>query len=113
MNFELFFWGLSLPRPLLWREPHNEITLFTTIMACGSKIYKDVHYIVIRLSLIMKLEAIAMYTGVSEAFVLRILQYFALHGIIEHKKKCKKKNGHLCDMDVEVSCSVFGLTISC
>ena len=61
----------------------------------------------------MKPEAIAIYTGVSQTSVIRILRYFSLHGTIEHKKERKKKDGHLRDMYVQVSCSVFGLTISC
>jgi hypothetical protein len=84
-----------------------------TTMARGSKIHPDVHYIVIRLSSIMKPEDIAIYTGISQQSVLRILRYFALHGSIEDKKDRKKKGVHLRDMDIEVSGSAFTLTISC
>lgn len=77
-------------------------------MARGSKIHPDVRYIVIRLSSIMKPEDIAVYTGISQQSVLRILRYFGIHGTIEQKKERKKKGVHLRDMDLEVS----GLTIS-
>ena len=76
-------------------------------MARGSKMPPDVQYIVIRLSSIMKPENIAIYTGISRQSVLRILQYFSLHGTIEHKKERKKKGTHLRDMDLEVSTSSF------
>lgn len=84
-----------------------------TAMARGSKIHPDVHYIVIRLSSIMKPDDIAIYTGISKQSVLRILRYFAHHGTVEDKKERKKKGVHLRDMDLEVSHSTFILTISC
>jgi CRP-like cAMP-binding protein len=86
---------------------------FITTMPCGDKISPDVHYIVIRLSSIMKPGDIAIYTGISQNSVLRILRYFALHGTIEDKKERKKTGVHLRDMDLEVSGSAFTLTISC
>jgi len=58
-------------------------------MARGSKIHPDVHYIVIRLSSIMKPDDIAIYTGISKQSVLRILRYFAHHGTVEDKKERK------------------------
>ena len=61
----------------------------------------------------MKLKDIAIYTDVSQPSVHCILQHFALNGTIEHKKECKQKGVHLCDMDLEVSSSTFSLTISC
>ena len=61
----------------------------------------------------MKPEDIAIYTGISQKSVRRILQYFALHGTIEHKKERKKKGVHLRDMDLEVSSFTFTLMISC
>ena len=70
-------------------------------MARDSKIHPDVHYTVIRLFSIMKSEDIAIYTGISQQSVLRILRYFALHGTMEHKKECKKKGVRLRDMDLE------------
>ena len=76
-------------------------------MACDSKIYPDVHYIVIQLSSIMKPKDISIYTGISQQSVLHILWHFACHGIVKHKKECKKKDVHLCDMDLEVSLSTF------
>jgi hypothetical protein len=41
-------------------------------MARGSKIHPDVHYIVIRLSSIMKPRDIAIYTGISQQSVVHI-----------------------------------------
>lgn len=81
-------------------------------MARGSKIHPDVRYIVIRLSSIMKPENIAVYTGISQQSVLRILRYFALHGTIEHEKERKKKGVHLRDMDLEVSGPTFTLQLA-
>ena len=86
---------------------------FVTTMARGSKIHPNVHYIVIRLSSIMKPEDIAIYAGISHQSVLCILRYFARYGTIDDKKQYKKKGVHLCDMDLEVSGSALTLTIGC
>jgi transcription initiation factor IIE alpha subunit len=82
-------------------------------MARGNKIHPDVHYIVIRLSSIMKPRDIAIYTGISQQSVVRILRHFTNHGTVEHKKEHKKKGVHLRDMDLEVSGSAFTHSISC
>ena len=71
-------------------------------MPRGSKIPLDVHYIVIRLSSIMKPHDIAIYTGISQRAVSRILRYFALHGTVENEKERKRRRGHLRDMDLQV-----------
>ena len=81
-------------------------------MACGSKIHPDVHYIVIQLSSIMKPEGIAIYAGIFKQSVFHILQYFACHGTIEHKKEHDKKRVHLHDMNLEVSGSSFTLQLA-
>jgi hypothetical protein len=86
---------------------------FITTMARGSKIHPDIHYIVIRLSSIMKPKDISIYTGISQQSVLRILRHFASHGTVEHKKERKKKDVHLRDMDLEVSFSTLTIAISC
>ena len=71
-------------------------------MARGNKIPPDVHYIVIRLSSIMKPDDIAIYTGISQRAVSRILCYFARHGTIESEKERKRRSGQLRDMDLQV-----------
>ena len=73
-------------------------------MTRGSKIARDVHYIVIRLSAIMGPDKISFYTGISRRSVQRILNYFTMHGTIEPEKERKPRNRYLRDMDVEVSC---------
>lgn len=73
-------------------------------MTRGSKISRDVHYIVIRLSTIMGPDKIAFYMGISRRSVQRILDYFAVHGSIEPEKERKTREKYLRDMDVEVSC---------
>jgi hypothetical protein len=103
-----FFWGRSHQQS---RSHTIRQHCFVTTMARGSKIHPDVHYIVIRLSSIMKPGDIAIYTGISQQSVLHILRYFTLHGTVEHKKECKKKDSHLHDMDLEVSNSAFTISI--
>jgi hypothetical protein len=76
-------------------------------MARGSKIPLEVHYIVIRLSSIMKPDDIAIYTGISPRAVKRILQYFAMHGRVEGVKEHKRRGGTLRDTDLQVSYSAI------
>jgi hypothetical protein len=72
-------------------------------MVRGSRIVPDVRYIVIRLSAVMDMEKISIYTGISRQSVKRILDYFASHGTIEPAPERKSRNRQLRDMDVEVS----------
>ena len=100
---EIKFWffeasGLSHESDTFQRDTCH----FIITMARGSKISPDVHYIVVRLSSIMKPEDIAIYTGISRQSVLHILWYFTHHGTIEPEKERKKKGVHLRDMDLEV-----------
>jgi len=74
-------------------------------MARGCKIPQEVHYIVVRLSSIMKADDIAIYTGISPRAVKRILRYFAMHGRVEGEKEHKTRDGILCDTDLKVSYS--------
>jgi hypothetical protein len=79
-------------------------------MTRGNTISPDVWYIVIRLSLDMKPEAIATYTGISKRSVCRILNYFNQYGTIEEEKEHQKKGVHLRDVDLEVSNYTFSIT---
>ena len=82
-----------------------------TTMAHGSKIPLEVHYIVIRLSAIMKSDDIVIYTGISSRAVQRILRYFAMHGKVEGEKEHKTKNSTLRDTDLQVRLSVVILVV--
>ena len=73
------------------------------MMTQGLKIPQEVHYIVIRLSSIMKPDDIAVYTGISPRAIKRILSYFAIHGSVEGEKDRKKRDGTLHDTDLRVS----------
>lgn len=72
-------------------------------MVKGSKLSAEMHWVVVRLSSILKSEDIAMYTGISISSVQRILRYFDIHGTINHKdEERKRRQNYLRDMDVEV-----------
>ena len=72
-------------------------------MAKGSKIPAAIHWIVVRLSSLLKPEDIAIYTGISQRSVERIISFFKLHGTINHKdEERKRRRQYLRDMDVEV-----------
>jgi transposase len=55
---------------------------------------------------------IAIYAGISQASVERILRYFSLHGSIDHGADRKKRKKYLRDMDIEVSAHFF-LSLLC
>ena len=72
-------------------------------MTKGSKIPAAVHWIVVWLSSLLNSEQIVMYTGISVCSVERILQFFKVHGTIDHKDEvCKRRRQYLHDMDIEV-----------
>jgi hypothetical protein len=72
-------------------------------MTKGSKIPAAVHWIVVRLSSLLKPEDITIYTSISLRSVERILHFFKLHGTINHKaEERKRRRQYLRDMDVEV-----------
>ena len=102
-----FFRGITAALPCQCFSHSFGQHCFVTTMPRGSKIHPDIHYIVIRLSSIMKPEDIAIYTGISKPSVHRILRHFSLYGTIEDKKERKKKGAHLRDMDLEASNSAF------
>ena len=77
--------------------------MLPTTMTQGLKIPQEVHYIVIRLSSIMKPDDIAVYTGISPCAVKCILSYFAMHGSVEGEKDHKKRDGTLRNTDLRVS----------
>ena len=82
-----------------------------TTMAHGSKIPLEVHYIIIWLSAIMKLDDITIYTGILSQAVQCILWYFAMHGKVEGEKEHKTKNSTLCNTDLQVRLSIVILVI--
>ena len=76
-------------------------------MTRGSKIPLEVHYIIIRLSSVIKSDDIAIYTGVSPRTVNRILRYSAMHGSVEGEKERKIRGGILRDTDLRTAESVI------
>ena len=73
-------------------------------MPRGSKIPAAIHWIVIRLFSLLDPVDISIYTGISEHSVERILNFFKVHGTIDHKEEDRKRRRkYLCDQDVEVS----------
>ena len=97
--------NLGFDRPFSEFEVPNNIAS----MVRGSKIPAAVHWIIIWLSSFFKPPDIALYTGVSERSVERILNFFKVHGTIDHKEEeRKRRRQYLRDQDVEV-CEVYYL----
>ena len=74
-------------------------------MAHGKTIPEAVHWIIIRLSITMKAEDIAMYTDVSLCTVQRILLYFKQNGGVNVPNASTRKpqlHRTLCDYDIQV-----------
>jgi hypothetical protein len=77
-------------------------------MAHGCKIPVAVHWIVIRLSSLLRKEDISIYTGISLWSVEQILHYFKMHQTIQVKEPEEKQRKRLLrDLDVEVSIAVI------
>jgi hypothetical protein len=72
-------------------------------MAVGKAIPETVHWIVIRLSTIMSVDDIAMYTDISVCSVKRILGHFRKTGDINVPKRLRPQlHKSLCDYDIQV-----------
>ena len=80
----------SIGFPHIGVPSHDQQTVHDQ-MARGIKIPAAVHWIVVWLSLLLSAEDIAIYTGILLRSVERILQFFKIHGTIDHKSEERKR----------------------
>ena len=81
-------------------------------MGRGTVIPEDVHWIIIRLSNVMSVDEIAMYTDISKRSVIRILSYFKETGSIKTAKQAVVQGHHsLCDYDIQVCPSLTCIVV--
>jgi hypothetical protein len=77
-------------------------------MVQGQAVPEVVQWIIVRLSVTMPVEDIAMYTDVGQRTVKKIISHFRRTGDISTRKpKPPTLHRTLCDFDIEVYCSLI------
>ena len=78
-------------------------------MAKGQRITPEVQQIIVRLSAVLSIDDIAIYTGVSTSAIKRILRYFEQNDTIpaDEEKERRRRPRLLRDEDIQVCASVL------
>ena len=82
-------------------------------MVSGKAISEDIQWIIIRLSAIMDLHEISMYTDIGLHSVQKILSWFKRTGEVNVAKRLQPQlHRVLCDYDIQVCCILHIILIS-